>query len=68
MRPRIFPGSRKPPPDDLSELRRLIARPEQDGLRELRERLDDKERRAHDVAKVLPEAVKLSANRSDAQC
>jgi OOP family OmpA-OmpF porin len=65
MRPRIFPGSRKPPPDDLSELRRLIARPEQDGLRELRERLDDKERRAHDVAKVLPEAVKLSANRSD---
>ncbi len=65
MRPRIFPGSRKPPPDDLSELRRLIAKPEQDGLRELRERLDDKERRAHDVAKVLPEAVKLSANRSE---
>ena len=65
MRPRIFPGSRKPPPDDLSELRRLIARPEQDGLRELRERLDDRERRAHDVAKCLPEAVKLSANRSE---
>ena len=50
--------------DDLAELRRLINQPERDKLRDLRERLDDKEQRAHEIAAVLPEALTLSRDRS----
>lgn len=63
------PWSRTSPPpkghDDLTELRRLIVRPEQEKLRELRERLDDRERRAHEIASVLPEAVTLTDRAED---
>ena len=53
------------PVDDLAELRRLINQPERDKLRDLRDRLDDKEQRAHEVASILPEAVTLSGDRSE---
>jgi outer membrane protein OmpA-like peptidoglycan-associated protein len=58
------PSPRKPL-DDLDELRQLLIRPEQEELRELHDRLDDKEQRAHEIASVLPEAVLLSADRSE---
>jgi OOP family OmpA-OmpF porin len=53
------------PHDDLAELRRLLVRPEQEELRELQERLDDKEQRAHEIADVLPEAVTLTSERTE---
>jgi outer membrane protein OmpA-like peptidoglycan-associated protein len=56
------PSPRKPL-DDLDELRQLLIRPEQEELRELHDRLDDKEQRAHEIADVLPEAVILSRDR-----
>ncbi len=58
-------SSPRKPQDDLDELRRLLVRPEQEDLRKLRDRLDDKEQRAHEIASVLPEAVNLSADRTD---
>ncbi len=58
------PSPRKPL-DDLDELRQLLIRPEQEELRELHDRLDDKEQRAHEVAEILPEAVTLSGDRSE---
>ncbi len=58
-------SSPRDPLDDLDELRRLLIRPEQDELRELHDRLDDKEQRAHEIAAVLPEAVTLSRDRSE---
>ncbi|HEY1581972.1 MAG TPA: OmpA family protein [Chthoniobacterales bacterium] len=65
----IRPRTRTPPPrkprDDLAELRRLLVRPEQEELRELRERLDDREQRAHEVAAILPEAVTLTGARNE---
>jgi OOP family OmpA-OmpF porin len=54
------------PVDDLAELRRLINQPERDKRRELHDRLDDREQRAHEVAAILPEAVTLSGDRSEA--
>jgi outer membrane protein OmpA-like peptidoglycan-associated protein len=53
------------PPDDLTELRRLLIHQEQEELRGLQERLDDKEQRAHEVAEILPEALTLSGDRSE---
>src|SRR5450432_4445748 len=58
-------SSPRKPLDDLTELRRLLIQPEQDELRDLRDRLDDKEQRAHEVAAILPEAVTLSGDRSE---
>lgn len=52
------------PVNDLEELRSLLISREQDELRELRARLADKEQRARDVSSVLPQAVKLSRERS----
>lgn len=49
---------------DLEELRRLLLSREQEELRELRASLADKEQRAHDVSSVLPQAIKLSHERS----
>src|SRR6476659_6779930 len=65
MRPRMRTPSSRPPQDDLAELRRLLVRPEQEELRGIQERLDDKEVRAHEIADVLPEAVTLSADRTE---
>ncbi len=57
-------SSPREPVDDLAELRRLINQPERDELRDLHERLDNKEQRAHEIAAVLPEALSLSRDRS----
>src|SRR5258708_7747477 len=57
--------SSREPVDDLAELRRLINQPERDKLRDLHERLDDKEQRAHEMAAVLPEALTLSRDRTE---
>lgn len=50
---------------ELEELRRLLLQPEQDELRSLREHIEDRGQRAHEVAGVLPEAIKLARNRQD---
>ena len=47
--------------DDLSALRHLLLRPEQRRIEALGERLDNPELRAHDVSRVLPDALRLSA-------
>ena len=49
--------------DDFEELRRLLLSREQEQLRELRDRVEDKEKRAQDISGVLPEAVILSRER-----
>src|SRR5919109_162002 len=49
----------------FEELRRLILSGEREQLRDLRDRVSNKERRSRDVASVLPEAVKLSRERGD---
>ncbi len=56
--------SARKPLDDLDELRRLLVRPEQEELQDLQDRLDDRERRAHETAAILPEALTLSTDRS----
>ncbi len=53
------------PVGGLEELRRLLLSGEREQLRDLRERISDKERRSQDVASVLPEAVKRSRERGD---
>ncbi len=65
MRSRMRNSPPRKPHDDLAELRRLLVRPEQEELRGLQERLDDKEQRAHEVADILPEAVTLTGGRTD---
>ena len=56
-------------PDDsaeaFEELRRIILSGEREELRDLRDRVSNKERRSQDVANVLPEAMKLSRERGD---
>ena len=64
MRPQLRVHPSRKPQDDLAELRRLLVRQEQEELRGLQERLDDKGQRAHEVAEILPEAVTLSADRT----
>ncbi|MEO7168157.1 MAG: OmpA family protein [Chthoniobacterales bacterium] len=59
-------SSSREPVDDLAELRRLINQPERDKLRDLHDRLDDKEKRAHEIGAVLPEAITLGGDRGDA--
>jgi OOP family OmpA-OmpF porin len=49
----------------FEELRRIILSAEREQLRDLRDRVSNKERRSQDVANVLPEAVKLSRERGD---
>ncbi len=53
------------PVGELEELRRLLLSREREQLRDLRDRISDKERRSQDVAGVLPEAVKRSRERGD---
>jgi outer membrane protein OmpA-like peptidoglycan-associated protein len=52
------------PVEEFEELRRLLLGSEREELRDLRDRVIDKERRSQDVAGVLPEAVKLSREKS----
>ena len=59
---RGLPGDSK---EAFEELRRLILSGEREQLRDLRDRLSNKERRSQDVASVLPEALKLSRERSE---
>ena len=59
---------RGPPGDSIEqfeELRRLLLSREREQLRDLHDRIADKERRSKDVAGILPEAVKLSRERGD---
>jgi OOP family OmpA-OmpF porin len=65
MRPWMRTPPSRPPQDELAELRQLLVRREQEKLRQLEDRLDDKEVRAHEVADVLPEAVTLSSDRRE---
>jgi len=53
------------PVEEFEELRRLLLSREREQLRDLRDRISDKERRSQDVAGVLPEAVKRSRERGD---
>jgi flagellar motor protein MotB len=56
------------PPEDhqaLEELRHLIVAPEQEGLQEIRERLDSVERRAEDVSSVVAEAIQMRREQGD---
>jgi outer membrane protein OmpA-like peptidoglycan-associated protein len=51
----------------LEELRHLIVAPEQEGLQEIRDRLDSKERRAEDVSSVVAEAIQMRREHGDDQ-
>lgn len=53
------------PVAEFDELRRLLLEREREQLHDLREHLADKEQRSHDVAAVLPEALKLSGERGE---
>ena len=50
---------------EFEELRRIILSGEREQLRDLRDRVSNKERRSQDIANVLPEAVKLSQEHGD---
>src|SRR4051812_22628940 len=49
----------------LEELRLLLLSRDREQLRELRTHITDKEQRSRDVAQILPEAIKLSGDRSE---
>ncbi|MGH9713276.1 MAG: OmpA family protein [Candidatus Acidiferrales bacterium] len=49
----------------LEELRHLIVAPEQEGLQEIRDRLDSMERRAEDVSSVVAEAIQMRREHGD---
>lgn len=49
----------------LEELRHLIVAPEQEGLQEIRERLNSIERRAEDVSSVVAEAIQMRREHGD---
>src|SRR6186713_1618651 len=53
------------PAAEYEELRRLLLSREREQIRELRERISDKESRSRDIASVLPEAIILSRERGD---
>jgi len=57
----------KPPNDNhaLEELRQLIVAPEQEGLAEIRDRIDNLERRAEDVSSVVAEAIQMRREQGD---
>ena len=57
-----IPPTPESQPEDkqaLEELRHLIVAPEQEGLHEIRERLDSKERGAEDISSVVAEAIQM---------
>jgi len=51
----------------LEELRHLIVAPEQEGLQQIRDRLDSMERRAEDVSSVVVEAIQMRREHGDDQ-
>jgi OOP family OmpA-OmpF porin len=53
------------PVKEFEELQRLLLSREREQLRDLDDRISDKERRSQDVAGVLPEAIKMSRDRGD---
>ncbi len=53
------------PAAEYEELRRLLVSREREQIRELRERISDKESRSRDIASVLPEAIILSRERGE---
>ncbi len=53
------------PEEDLSELRGLLFGPEQGQLARIQRRLDDPRLHAEDMSRALPQAVTLSASRSE---
>jgi OOP family OmpA-OmpF porin len=58
------PSGKFPTDDDsLKNLRRLLLGPYQDQLSQLQDRLDTPELHAHDVSKILPEAIVLRSSR-----
>ena len=59
---RRSPGN---PIEEFEELRQLLLSREREQLRELHDRITDKERRSQDIASVLPEAVKISRGRGE---
>jgi OOP family OmpA-OmpF porin len=61
------PESRPEDKQALEELRHLIVAPEQEGLQEIRDRLDSMERRAEDVSSVVAEAIQMRRDQGDDQ-
>jgi outer membrane protein OmpA-like peptidoglycan-associated protein len=63
----LGPSQQDPPEDnhELEELRQLIVAPEQEGIAEIRERMDSKERRAEDVSSVVAEAIQMRRDQGD---
>jgi OOP family OmpA-OmpF porin len=53
------------PTEEFEELRRLLLSREREQLRDLSDRLSDKQRRSQDMASVLPEAIKMSRERGE---
>ncbi|HEV2841360.1 MAG TPA: OmpA family protein [Chthoniobacterales bacterium] len=53
------------PLGEFDELRRLLLSREREQIRNLSDRISDKERRSQDIASVLPEAVKMSRERGE---
>jgi outer membrane protein OmpA-like peptidoglycan-associated protein len=49
----------------LEELRHLIVSPEQEGIAEIRDRMDDLGRRAEDVSSVVAEAIQMRRDQGD---
>jgi outer membrane protein OmpA-like peptidoglycan-associated protein len=47
------------------QLRHLIVGPEQEGLKQIQERLDDTQRRAEDVSSVVAEAIQIRNSKGD---
>lgn len=60
--------SQQDPPEnnhELEELRHLIVAPEQEDIADIRERMDNRERRAEDVSSVVAEAIQMRRDQGD---
>ena len=60
--------SQQDPPEDnheLEELRHLIIAPEQEDIADIRDRMDNRERRAEDVSSVVAEAIQMRRDQGD---
>src|SRR5215469_478896 len=60
-------GTAAPDSPAYQELRRLIVGPEQQGLKQIEERLDDPQRRTEDVSSVVAEAIQKRREQGDDQ-
>jgi outer membrane protein OmpA-like peptidoglycan-associated protein len=63
----LGPSQQDPPEDnhELEELRHLIVAPEQEDIADIRERMDNRERRAEDVSSVVAEAIQMRRDQGD---